>query len=565
MRALILLPLFALSLSSKAAEIIGVNVPQADTLEITSMFRPSDQEVQVSVSTVLLDPVTLKETSVPTQSARRLLGPVGNTARQTNEAVVTRVPVALDGFRLDQGSVLVRYDIETLGGDGRVVARISSPPGTLSLGANGKPTWQDLRDAKGPTGGGAAISAYPQAPEGSSGVMVSPGAVDKGPVGGGLGSSKANVVEIQPDPQPARTIRARTEAEVRELQDRAARNPLNALNGPDHTVIYFVTNRPYVGFNPQRPGLMFGDSYAPFDKLDKVTYGALMMKTPRGRKLGKLESIEVAGVVGKYAESPFTAEQNQAAVDFNNWIWGQDVLVFIHGYNTSFENAAIQAVQMKADLNFPGPVILFTWPSLGETLGYFTDKGNAKKTISPLADYLNYLAEGDQNGKFPPPGKINVLAHSMGNWVFLNAIGLLNAQKRFLRSSLNKVILAAPDVSRVSFMQWAPVVVSGSKNVTLYYSRKDTALDLSHIIHRGVRAGATVNYVLGVDAIDVDNVNHRWIRSGHSAYSASDKVLTDIALNLLYDVPVWKRSPPLFPTHRELEYFSLWAFPPEPR
>jgi esterase/lipase superfamily enzyme len=151
----------------------------------------------------------------------------------------------------------------------------------------------------------------------------------------------------------------------------------------------------------------------------------------------------------------------------------------------------------------------------------------------------------------------------MGNWVFLNAMGLANIQKRLRAGSLGKVVHAAPDVSKVSFMQWAPVVVSAARNVTVYYSSKDLALDLSSIIHLGRRAGqgTAVQYTPGVDAIDVDNVNSSWIRLGHSAFSASDKVLTDIAWNFLYDIPVWKRSPPLIRKPSAFDYYSNWYFP----
>jgi len=46
---------------------------------------------------------------------------------------------------------------------------------------------------------------------------------------------------------------------------------------------------------------------------------------------------------------------------------------------------------------------------------------------------------------------------------------------------------------------------------------------------RGVRAGATVVEVDGVEVIDVDRVNDEKVRHGHSYYASSLEVLADIA------------------------------------
>ena len=47
-----------------------------------------------------------------------------------------------------------------------------------------------------------------------------------------------------------------------------------------------------------------------------------------------------------------------------------DILVFLHGYNVSFEEAALRAAQISCDLKFPGLSAFFSWPSQG-TLGPF--------------------------------------------------------------------------------------------------------------------------------------------------------------------------------------------------
>src|SRR5262249_51155258 len=43
----------------------------------------------------------------------------------------------------------------------------------------------------------------------------------------------------------------------------------------------------------------------------------------------------------------------------------RQALVFLHGYNTSFINAAIRAAQLGFDLRVPGLTAFYSWPSEG--------------------------------------------------------------------------------------------------------------------------------------------------------------------------------------------------------
>jgi esterase/lipase superfamily enzyme len=46
-----------------------------------------------------------------------------------------------------------------------------------------------------------------------------------------------------------------------------------------------------------------------------------------------------------------------------------EALVFIHGFNNSFEDALRRAGQLAYDLRFDGPVFAFSWSSEGSFLG----------------------------------------------------------------------------------------------------------------------------------------------------------------------------------------------------
>jgi len=68
------------------------------------------------------------------------------------------------------------------------------------------------------------------------------------------------------------------------------------------------------------------------------------------------------------------------------------ILVFIHGYNSSFADAARRAAQLSYDLNFAGAPVLFSWPSRAEVIGYTVDEQNAEWSVSDMKTVLASLA-----------------------------------------------------------------------------------------------------------------------------------------------------------------------------
>ena len=54
------------------------------------------------------------------------------------------------------------------------------------------------------------------------------------------------------------------------------------------------------------------------------------------------------------------------------------LLVYVHGYNMSFDETATRAAQLAYDLDFPGLPFFFSWPSAGKLLGYLRDADSAR-------------------------------------------------------------------------------------------------------------------------------------------------------------------------------------------
>jgi len=96
--------------------------------------------------------------------------------------------------------------------------------------------------------------------------------------------------------------------------------------------------------------------------------------------------------------------------------------VFIHGYYTTFEGAAIRAAQIGCDLSVPGVMAFYSWPSQGTFGGYVSDIDANEAAVKYLVEFLRGLAI------VPGVERIHLIAHSMGNRGLLTALaGLFGA------------------------------------------------------------------------------------------------------------------------------------------
>jgi esterase/lipase superfamily enzyme len=202
-------------------------------------------------------------------------------------------------------------------------------------------------------------------------------------------------------------------------------------------------------------------------------------------------------------------------------------LVFLHGYNVSFEDAAIRAAQIGYDLKVPGPVAFFSWPSRGSLAAYPADEASIEASEQPIADFLVEFAQNCKAGD--KALRLHLIAHSMGNRGFLRALQRIAASAG-LRGKVhfNQIILAAPDVDRDLFLSLAALYRAHADGVTLYASRRDLAVHLSAKLHDAPRAGYFEPYTVtpGVDTIAVPDFDVDLL--GHSYFAQAEALLHDI-------------------------------------
>lgn len=202
----------------------------------------------------------------------------------------------------------------------------------------------------------------------------------------------------------------------------------------------------------------------------------------------------------------------------------QELLVFVHGYNVTFEDAARRTAQIAYDLNFPGVPVFFSWPSQGGLVKYTVDETNVEWCVSDLKQFLLELRENSG------ATSINLIAHSMGNRAMTSVLHELGLESNREGVLFNEVVLAAPDIDAEVFRRRiAPVITRTANHVTLYASANDQALLASKQVHGYARAGNSADGVVvvpGIETIDASEVDTSLL--GHGYVGDCEKVLNDM-------------------------------------
>jgi esterase/lipase superfamily enzyme len=264
-------------------------------------------------------------------------------------------------------------------------------------------------------------------------------------------------------------------------------------------------------------------------------FGVSWVSIPRSHEAGELEEPSLLTLT--FREDP---EKHVVLLDVklaSKDRWYQDLnasiadgglnqaFVFIHGYNVNFVDASRRTAQIKYDLGFSGPAILFSWPSHGRTSHYLADEANAEWSAPKLAELLVELR------KRTGATTIHLIAHSLGNRVLSRAMERIDLDPTITpKPVFSQVILAAPDMDADVFReQLAPRMLRLARGITLYGSNDDRAILASkkaHQIERAGEGGENLPLVPGIDSIDVTGMDATFL--AHS-YIGAVSVLGDVA------------------------------------
>ena len=348
------------------------------------------------------------------------------------------------------------------------------------------------------------------------------------------------------------------------------------------------------------PSLAFGTTV--IDLGEEMTWEELLVQSRTNRRTeevpmrrisieeiarGPNAPIPYTEVDGKIVEDPeyYALREatrdifRQAVVKWLDKTPRKEVIIYVHGFHKSFDDAAFTMAELWHFLGRYGLPIVYTWPSGHPGLFSYTyDRESSEFTVYHFRRLIEYVAS------FPEVEKINIIAHSRGADIAVNALRELTIAVRAVGNDpkvelkVHNFVLAAPDLDaqvagqRIigDFLAWS------ANRFTIYASPEDSAIgwsrrlfaspvgrvgnlrieDMTKEIRESIEKGnanfAVINYFRASNNPITGEDGY-----GHSYFRNAPTVSSDLIIMLRDDVDPGG-------SQRPLEYIGskFWRVPP---
>jgi esterase/lipase superfamily enzyme len=310
-----------------------------------------------------------------------------------------------------------------------------------------------------------------------------------------------------------------------------------ALSSPgavDHTLLVATTRE-----RDDRPGTLFNG-----DRASATDYAELTVSIPPNHRQGEIEwattppgdpNTDFVVRDEKYLDGDKAFVQALNAQLAQRPPGSRKVFLFIHGFNTMFAEGLYRLAQLTHDAKAPGVPVLFTWASRGKPTAYVYDLNSATAARDGLEHTLRLLLASNAE-------EVNVLAHSMGNWVTVEAFRQIKISGDLSHANkIGYVFLAAPDIDIDVFKSQMRRFGKPRKPFYIILSQDDRALFLSRSIAGGVtRVGDNPDVAelatLGATVIDLTDLKAT-DATNHDKFAQLAAVAPDLRAALARGVP----------------------------
>ncbi|MFV0514580.1 MAG: alpha/beta hydrolase [Jhaorihella sp.] len=151
----------------------------------------------------------------------------------------------------------------------------------------------------------------------------------------------------------------------------------------------------------------------------------------------------------------------------------REVVVFVHGYNATQAETAMRAAQLAHDIGLPGALVVYSWPSRGEILGYAYDNDSMMFARDGLERLLRDLRGVGANN-------VLLVAHSMGSVLAMEALRQADIREPgWSARALGAVVLISPDIDIDVFRSQMQSLDPAPAPFFVMISENDRVLNLS--------------------------------------------------------------------------------------
>ncbi|MFI4998784.1 MAG: alpha/beta fold hydrolase [Reyranellales bacterium] len=312
------------------------------------------------------------------------------------------------------------------------------------------------------------------------------------------------------------------------------------------TTVYFATNRALTG--PPDQLASYGTNIVSPSEPAAVTYATAFVDNSN-------LTADTVGAITAIQDIQQGGFSQSAIDDLSDP--GRNLLVFIHGFDNSFENAITRAAFNREWFAASGvaaadtSVVAFSWPSLGKLItlpfldaAYRQDQTMAGQSGLHLSSFLANL-EPLLGSARAQGHRTFLLAHSMGNWALQAAIESWFVHGNGDALLFDEALLAAADEVYNSFEFLPSGRLSAldrlAGRISIYDSEADDVLKISMAVNLGAKRLGQDGPHDEANQVRFPPVKYRMIdctgfrdyaidlASSHQYYRRSPGVRTDIA------------------------------------
>jgi esterase/lipase superfamily enzyme len=212
---------------------------------------------------------------------------------------------------------------------------------------------------------------------------------------------------------------------------------------------------------------------------------------------------------------------------------GRDLLIYVHGFNQTFEAAVLDAARLSGGISFAGDTMVFAWPSRASLLDYNYDRESAMWSRDALDQVLEDLLANQA------VGRVNVVAHSVGTMLTMEALRALYGKLGdYAADRIGAVVFASPDIDMDVFTASVQRIGPLAPKVTIITATDDRALAVSRWVNGSTtRVGAAEKAQLeklGLRVIDASSQG--WGILNHDLFLSNSGVRQAIR-NAIGDYP----------------------------
>jgi esterase/lipase superfamily enzyme len=322
-------------------------------------------------------------------------------------------------------------------------------------------------------------------------------------------------------------------------------------------------------------------------EIERTATGTRELRMGAIEKLGEFPRTPypVQASLGGFRRSPLTVGEHEKAIDTLQLEVSRrlsisprkEIVIFIHGYNNSFEDAVRATGNICQFLGEDFVCIVLSWPaggSGGAFFGYNVDRESGEFAVADMRKAIRAIAETKGISK------VHLLAHSRGTDVLTSALQQLGIESHVAQTSLSQrlkvanIVLFAPDIdidvaaSRIFTTTSDPDLPfgrspqpyssfkQGALHLTVYSSPGDKALGISgrlfgSIIRLGELATARRDDRLPKELPDFANVidfveyADGGTLIGHDYFLSSPRVSADFVALIRYGLKPGEPGRPL--------------------